>query len=278
MMVWRRVRADFLMRPRLGEYRRLLESALEASYRVVGIEQFWRREPGQPGSPGPGGQPVGRLLVLRHDVDTDPVTAGEMWRIERELGAAGSYFFRLSTIDWGLMSAIAAGGGEVGYHYEELATVAKRRRPRGRTAALGLLPEAREEFRGNLERLRSRSGLPLRVAASHGDFVNRRLGVANWAILADRAFRTAVGVDLEAYDDDLLARMPLRSADTSPPRCWIPIDPAPALARGEPVVYILVHPRHWRVARLANARDDLGRFVEEVAFRRPWPGSGRRGA
>jgi hypothetical protein len=192
-----------------------------------------------------------------------------MWQIERDLGIAGSWFFRLSTLDAALMAGIASVGDEVGYHYEELATIAKERRLRTREEALAALPEARDRFRANLEGLRAATGLPLRIAASHGDFVNRRLGVPNWTLLADRSFRVEVGIDLEGYDDDLLARMPLRSTDTAPPRRWREEDPLVAIERGEPVVYVLMHPRHWRVARLENARDDIRRVWEGATYLRP---------
>ncbi len=261
--MWHRVYADFLMPSRLDAYRCLLEAAQRADYRVMAIQEFW-------GLLGEGAiSPAQRFLVLRHDVDTDPPTAGAMWQVERALGVNGSYFFRLSTLDVALMSAIAEAGGEVSYHYEELAAVAKDRRSRTREDALRHLPEAQDRFRRNLGRLRSVTGLPMRVVASHGDFVNRRLGIANWVMLADRQFRRDVGVELEAYDDELMSQLPLRSTDTAPPRYWIPDDPLGAIMRGEPVVYVLVHPRHWRVDRAGNARDDLKRLWEGTAYRFP---------
>ena len=52
------------------------------------------------------------------------------------------------------------------------------------------MPEAKAEFAANLETIRSRTGLPMPVVSAHGDFVNRRLGMANWAILADAASAT----------------------------------------------------------------------------------------
>ena len=261
MMVWNRIYADFLMPSRLGQYARFLETALAGAYDVTGIERFWRM------ATSPSGLPAGRYFVLRHDIDTDPGTAGAMWRIERSLGVSSSYFFRLSTRDDALMAEIAAGGGEVGYHYEELSTVARQRRLRTPQDALRALPEARQQFRANLGALRSMTGLPLRVAASHGDFANRRLGVSNSTILEDRPFRDEVGIELEAYDDDLISRMPVRSTDSAPPQGWRYADPAAAIERGEPVVYTLVHPRHWRVARTVNARDDVRRLWEGLAYR-----------
>jgi hypothetical protein len=251
------------MRSRLDEYAHLLEAVLEAGYEVVGIERFWRDETQSlVDAPGP-------RLVLRHDVDTDPATAAAMWRIERDLGIAGSWFFRLSTRDDMLMSAIAAAGGEVGYHYEELATIAKARRLRTRDEALAALPAAREQFRANLEAMRDGTGLPMRVAASHGDFVNRLLEVPNWEMLQDPAFRREVGIDLEGYDDELLGRMPFRTSDTAPPKRWRDEDPTLLVSRNLPVVYVLVHPRHWRVARRVNAMDDIHRAWEGAAYRMP---------
>ena len=261
MIVWNRIYADFLMPSRLGHYAGLLETALGGAYDVTGIERFWRM------ATSPSGLPAGRYFVLRHDIDTDPGTAGAMWRIERALGVCSSYFFRLSTRDDALMSEIAAGGGEVGYHYEELSTVARQQRLRTPEEALRALPEARQRFQENLGALRSMTGLPLRVAASHGDFVNRRLKVSNATILEDRPFRHEVGIELEGYDDDLISRMPVRSTDAAPPQPWRYNDPVAAMARREPVVYTLVHPRHWRVARTVNARDDVTRLWEGLRYR-----------
>ena len=255
-----RLFADFAMPSRMAEFRGLLEAAQTAGYRVVSLDRVPEPDP-------TSGSGRGLTLILRHDVDTDPVTARRMWQIEQPLGIRGSFFFRLSTVDPELMGEIEADGGQVGYHYEELATVAKRRRVRDRATLIGLVPEARNEFRENLERLRRRTGLDLAVAAAHGDFVNRRLGVSNQIILADLAFRESVGIALEAYDERLLGAASTRHADTLHPTYWTPEDPLRAIARGEPVVSVLVHPRHWHVARRVNASDDVGRLVDELRLR-----------
>lgn len=261
--VWHRVYADFAMPSRLGAYQRLLEAALDAGYAIVSIEWLWDRI--RAGTLDLNA----RYLVLRHDVDTDPGTGRAMWAIERSVGANGSYFFRLSTVDLELISEIGQSGGQVGYHYEELASIAKERRLRTRAEALAHLPEAMERFARNLERLRLRTGQSMRVAAAHGDFVNRSLGVPNWALLTDLDFRIEVGIDLEAYDAAFMDHVSSRASDTHYPRFWIPTGPEAAIAAGEPIVYLLVHPRHWRVARVVNAHDDLHRFAEGLSYR--WP-------
>jgi len=261
--LWDRVYSDFLMRSRLSEYEKLLESALRASYRISSVGGTWRRI-----SDGVL-DPQERHLVLRHDIDTDPGTAAAMWDIDRRLGVESSHFFRLSTLAPALMAEIAAGGSEVSYHYEELSTVAKRRRFRTASDALAALPEAQDLFAANLRRLRATTGLPMRVVASHGDFVNRHLRISNWVILADRDFRRDVGVDLETYDEDFLRHLPDRHSDAEYPLHWDYHDPAEAIRAGTPVVYVLVHPRHWRVDRRANARDDIQRLVEGLRFELP---------
>jgi hypothetical protein len=258
-----RVYADFLMPSRLGQYQGLLQLALDRGYTITSVDQIWQMM----GREHPFD--TGRYLVLRHDVDTDPGTAGNMLEIERDLGVSGSYYFRLSTIDPTLMTAVQAAGGEASYHYEELATVSKRRRPRDRAAALRLIPEALDLFAANLERIRSQTGITARTVASHGDFVNRSVGVANWAILTDRGRRAQLGIDLETYDAGYLERFTGRYSDTQYPKYWVGDGPQAALDRGDPLVQILVHPRHWNVARRTNAIDDVTRAIEGLSYRLP---------
>ena len=255
-----RVRSDFLMRSRLDEYRRLLESTLLAGFRITSVGGLWRSIEAR------GLDPTEHYLVLRHDIDTDWRTGASMWGIERALGIRSSYFFRLSTIAPDLMADIAEGGGEVSYHYEELSAIAKRRGLGLSADALGHLPEAREEFAMNIGHLRALTGLPMRVVAAHGDFVNRRLGVTNSVVLEDPTFRRHVGVDLETYDPGYVRHITSRHADAPYPRYWEPTDPGAAIQAREPVIQILVHPRHWRADRVVNAHDDLNRLVEGLRF------------
>lgn len=251
-----RVYSDFFQRSRLDAYERLLETALRVEYQIVSVGGLWRRSQAGPLDA------TGRYLVLRHDIDTDSETARAMWNIDHRLGVETSYFFRLSTLDRELMTDIANAGSEASYHYEELASVAKRRRPRSRTDALRLLPEAKEQFAANLARLRTTTGLPMAVVASHGDFVNRRLGLPNWMLLDDGDLRRELAIELEAYDEAYLTHITTRHADGPYPRRWNPTDPLSAIEAHEPVIAVLVHPRHWRVNRVVNARDNAQRVVE----------------
>ncbi len=259
-----RIYSDFLMPSRLSEYRRLIESALADGYTVLSVERYWQLVTTT------ALDPAGRYLVLRHDIDTDQETAGLMWRIERSLGIEASHFFRLSTLDPVLMRAIADGGGLASYHYEELATVARERRPRNRDQAIALIPEAQARFAVNLQKLRKTTGLAMDVVASHGDFLNRKMGIANWAILADERLRSELGIRLETYDQNFLATVSSYHRDAPPPAPWMHADPFEAIKRREPVMYALIHPRPWRANVRVNALDDLNRLWEGLLYRRPY--------
>jgi hypothetical protein len=254
--------ADFLMPPRLDAYRQLVEAAIAAGYQVCSVAAFW--ELVKRGSVGRGL----RYMILRHDVDTDPATAGDMHRVDQRLGVHGSYFFRLSTVDHDLMRAMADAGDEASYHYEELATLIKRRRLRDRSAVIRAIPEARSWFRENLAALRAATELPIRIVAAHGDFANRAVGVTNTELLSDPAFRIEVGVELETGDPAFMDWVSSRHSDTHHPRYWMPPgDPLAAITAGVPVIYVLVHPRHWRADRIVNARDDARRMWEGLSYR-----------
>ena len=256
-----RAYADFWMPSRLEAYRALLETALREGYRICSV--------GQAGRTLRAGLPLGdRVLVLRHDVDTGVRTARRMWSIEQELGISSSYFFRLRTLDVPFLRAIAEGGGEASYHFEEFSTLALRRRIRRREDFAAVLPQARALFAGNLANLRERTGLAMEVVAAHGDWLNRRLGVQNSEILASESFRREVGVVLEAYDPVLLQAL-LKHSDGPPsePWLWESRDPQRSILSGVPAIQVLVHPRHWRVERGVNLRDDVARCAEELWYR-----------
>jgi hypothetical protein len=198
----------------LPELRELLVQAREAGYRPMTHDAFWRLASSE------GLDPAARYFLLRHDVDTDPATARLMHDVVSGEGAVSTFFFRLETFDVGLAREIEAAGSEVGYHYEELATLAKRAGAGGATDPTRLLPAAREAFVRNISALRTATGLPMTTAASHGDFVNRRLGVTNTVVLCDEGTRERGVIRLEAYDEALMSMITSRHSDTLAPDFW----------------------------------------------------------
>ena len=252
-----RVHHDYVRPERLDELERLLAHAARRGYTTMTLSAFAAGRPAD--------RPD-RVLLLRHDVDSDLSRADRMAAMERRLGVTGSWFFRIRTWDPALMRRLAADGHEVGYHYEELATVVKERGAATSTQARSLIDDARSRLAATLPELRAATGLPLDVLAAHGDFANRAVLVSNEELLADAAVRRRLGVRLEAYDVEPL--VDARFADGARPGAWSPGDPYEALDRGRPTVLLLLHPRAWGAAPLPNARADLDRLREGVAYRR----------
>jgi hypothetical protein len=254
-----RVYRDYLEPDRLDELRRLLRCAVEQRYETMTLLAFAERV-----AAGTLGARA-RVLLLRHDVDSHVPRARRMWEIERQLGIVGTFFFRRSTWDVPFMRELAAAGCEVGYHYEELATLIKEHGAPTAGAARELIVPARDRLRAALAELRADSGLALDVLASHGDFANRAVDVANVELLGDAAFRTQIGARLEGYDIE--AHVDVRCSDGAGPERWSPVDPELELARGARVVELLIHPRGWGAAPVTNARMDVERLIDGARYR-----------
>lgn len=247
------------MPSRLDELEELLLAALSEGYKVLSICDFLTlaRED-RLDFPS-------RYLILRHDIDTDVATAKAMWQLESRHGIRTTFFFRLLTADIALMNEINRGGGEVGYHFEEIATVAKHKGLKVTSNLDSLRKDAGELFCKNLATLRKKSGLPLRGIAAHGDFVNRRLGIINFELL-DPEIRQLMDIDYEAYDAELTDRLSSRFSDLEYPKLWKPGHPVVAIKRGDEVIKLLIHPRQWRSSPLANAKETATRIYEGLHY------------
>jgi hypothetical protein len=218
-----------------------------------------------------------------------------MFAVEKQLSILGSYYFRLSTVDLPLMEAIAECGSEASYHYEEIATEAKAYCLRSAEEVSARLPRIRQEFQENLHRLRDKTGLQMTTVASHGDWANRRLGVANTEILNCAELRRHLGVQAEAYDQALLNFVSARYADIASPARWVarcvaqpapgqgslrngaPGTPMAAVCDGVPVLYILLHPEQWQRGPVSHLKEHARRVKEAVTYqlRMPTPSSRR---
>jgi hypothetical protein len=255
-IAWR-VYQDFFMSSRLGEYERLLQQLLGQGYVVMRVSDLaaCARQGVMP-------EPA---CVLRIDVDSDLATARQMFTIAQALGVRATYYFRRSTTDAGLMRQIAAQGSEVGFHYEELATFAKRLGLRSKAEVDDALPAIRREFAANLRDFAAQLGRLPETIASHGDFINRRLRLANHYAI-DVAQREHFGLIAEAYDEWLNAPVRARFSDQGPPEWWTPSAPEEAIARRVSCLLLLVHPRQWRANAVENLRLNMERAVQDVVW------------
>lgn len=254
-----RLYADFLMPSRLGEYESLLRSGLERGYRFVPVRDFWERRDVLLGHE--------RVCVLQHDVDSDPRGARDFWNIERSLGLQSTYYFRLSTLDRRLVSDLAAAGVEVSYHYEELATLAKKLGLRSEDGIRRELPRMREMFISNVESLRAGSEMEIVTVAAHGDFTNRALGIPGNVVVDDSHLRERLGIIGDVWDPEVDDLVTSRHQDTLYPRFWVRGDLLNAFASEDSLVWVLFHTKHWKRRALVNLRDDAIRAYQGVSYR-----------
>lgn len=254
---WQRVYADFLMPSRLGEFERLLRTALANEYEILSVQSFFnlaRR-----------GQIRGKLMINRHDIDSDLKTAKRMFEIEKRLGVCASYYFRLSTIDIPFMQKLNCYGSEASYHFEEIATYAKRFCIKNKTDIVQNMPTIQAQFKNNVLGIRKQTNLSLSTVASHGDFVNRLLQIKNWELLTPE-LRAELGIILEVYDPEMNEYVISRYADRQYPLLFHPLSPYDAIDRGDQVILILTHSRNWDSNSISNLKEEYKRAWESMRY------------
>ena len=136
---------DFTIR----KYRQLVRTFVESGFRVLPVREYLETDPS------------GKVIVLRHDVDEQPLNALKMAEAEKELSVKATYYFRrVSKSDHpDVIRKIAAMGHEIGYHYEDL------------TLSEGDIPKAIESFARNLEYFRQY--YPVKTVCMHGSSSSR---------------------------------------------------------------------------------------------------------
>ena len=94
---------------------------------------------------------IGKVIILRHDVDRLAKNALAIAKIEKSLNIKASYYFRIvkESYDENIIKQIADLGHEIGYHYEDL------------SICKGDYESAIKHFELNLEKFGSVGGRPL---------------------------------------------------------------------------------------------------------------------
>jgi hypothetical protein len=254
----RRIYSDYGMPSRLCMHEKLIRAAQEAGFAQTSVRDYFDMVRS-------GHAASSKVIVHRHDIDTDLRTTRKLFEIEQKHGIRASYYFRLSTLDFGLMREIEQYGSEAGYHYEELASFAKRNKIKDPALVRERLPEIRDAFRKNFYWLEQQLGTKIRTVAGHGDFANRRLKVNNTEILADQQLREACGIECEAYDRDLLDHIDMYIADRPPPQYYVPTSPLNVIGVHHRIC-LVTHPRQVETNWKENTKDNLFRFYEAVTW------------
>lgn len=250
-----RLYSDYFMPSRMPAYEQFIVAARDMGYVQTSLRNFHA-------SIFRGGvRDEQKVVVHRHDIDTDLRTARKVFELEKKYQIHSSFYFRLSTLDLNLMREIEDYGSEASYHYEELATFAKKNRIRDAARIHAHMPEIRESFSRNFRTIERQLGTKMTTVASHGDFANRRLKLNNTELLKDQQLRDSCGIRCEAYDQALLQRFDFYVADRPHPTYYHPSPPKDALGTYQRICF-LTHPRQFETNWIENTKDNLFRFYE----------------
>lgn len=246
------------MPSRLGEYESILKASLDNGYRHLTLSEYFDIII--------SGKDTGNCFLNRHDIDTDVRTARRMFEIEKNLGIKSSFYFRLNNLDFELMKEIHEYGSEVGYHYEELSQFCKDNRIFDPTSIKKRYLDIERIFIRNFNSIEKRCGFKIKSVASHGDFVNRKLGIPNYDFMT-RELMDKCQITFECYDKRLISSFDMIISDTHYPVFYRPLNPLNVINDSLKVIYLLSHPRHWRTAPIENTSDNIKRLFEGFKFK-----------
>jgi hypothetical protein len=247
---------DYFMRSRLAEYDSLIRQSKKKGFAHLTISE-WHRAVISDRLPE-------KVVIHRHDIDTDTRTARKMHEIEQKHGVKATYYFRLSTLDRRLIRDIENSSSEVGYHFEELAQFCKDNKVHDASVAKRSMDQIREIFKINLQALRAQFACEFNSVAAHGDFVNRKLKLPSTLVLNDE-LKQQLSILCEGYDDHLMSSADIYIRDMQYPVFYSPVNFFEALDKYN-VIYFTTHPRQWETNVLVNTWDNLKRLFEGIRW------------
>lgn len=242
---------------RWREYRRFLESAAQAGYDFVALEEWVDR----------GFPREERLLILRHDVDQHPASALRMLEIERDFGARATWYFRWRTAQPAVIAKVAEFAAGVGLHYETLTRAHLAHDGQNRQE---LAERCRDVLRSELRAFAKAFG-PARSACPHGD--SRVPHVRNGDLLRDIDC-ASFGIEFDGNEIMRGKRIGHWLTDRSRPdgRWGNAVSPTEMFRDGVSPILCVIHPNNWVSGTSLWTDRALGAMLP--ATRRPrsgWP-------
>ncbi|MCQ1535486.1 hypothetical protein FTO70_07265 [Methanosarcina sp. KYL-1] len=226
-----------LQKPRWEEYENIVKHAVKNGYTVTSLFDWYMNYRSVPDQ---------KVLIMRHDIDYSISGASKMFKIERKIGVNSTFYFRWLTVNKKLIEEISKYGSEVGLHYETLATYAikkgiKKKNDFTECDYLSCVEELKKEII-NFNILFGKTY----TAASHGEPINRKLGLPNNILVKDSEIQE-FGLLAEAYSKDILNSVDIYISDASAKNgLWrYGVSPIEAVDKQMQVILLLTHPIHW---------------------------------
>lgn len=243
-----RIYADYFMPSRLDEYNNMLEEFINNDFKFITIDDYYNNR----------FNTEDKIIILRHDIDSDLKIAKEMFEIEDNYNIKSTYYFRLKTIDIDFMKYLNKKDIEVGYHFEEIATFAKKNKLKTKEEVYSNLDNIVKEFERNLSYFKD-LGIEVRTISSHGDWKNRELNIRNLELVDDNLLKKFKIIEAYSIEDNL----DFRIMDNPYPTKWVGGNPREILKNDYRRSLLLVHPRNWDSCFHVRLKEDLGRLLKK---------------
>lgn len=169
-----------------------------------------------------------------------------MFEIEKKNNVKATYYFRWTTFDKDLIKEISEQGLEVGLHYETIATYCIENEQE--ELKQKDIIKCREILKDEIKKFKEKSGVNIETISSHGNLVNRTIGIPNNALFYGQNYKD-YGIIGETYDRNI-RRYKIKSyiCDGEISRKYgfsYLANPIDSILKADRVIEFLSHPNHW---------------------------------
>ncbi|MES2588626.1 MAG: hypothetical protein V4622_06550 [Bacteroidota bacterium] len=255
-----RIISDYFLKNRMDVYEKIISSAIEKDYEFVSHKDFYELVKNN--------ELVGKkLFLIRHDIDTDPKLSYQWLKVEEKYKVKTTYYFRLKTLDFKLMNFIHQSGIHCGYHFEEIATYAKKYNLKNLAILRSKYSEVEQDFKKNLKEINSKLNFKIESIASHGDFANRIFGASNFDFINQELLKET-DLLFECYDPLFIDNFTTIISDYEYPTFYRGNkNVLQAIEDNDQIIHFLVHPKHWRSNWYWNTKEAFNRLIEGIKYR-----------
>jgi hypothetical protein len=228
-------RIEFELPAKLKDYQRLLLRSIDEGFEFYTVEEYWQKR---------NINIAQKYIVLRHDVDYDPVTAAALAILESNLQIKSTFYFRWSTSDKTIVKFISSMGHEIGLHFETIADYAKKHNLTLKEQVNNpqVFDECRSILKKEINDFEYFFG-DISSVTSHGDKWNISNHFSNAELLRDQDLSEYFIIVCASFLENYRAFFDLFIADSG--GHWTSESFDQALQNSPDRLYVLVHPDWW---------------------------------
>jgi len=241
-----RILRKIFQKNRLKQYADVLRYAKDKSYKLCSLYDWYTKYKD-------GNE---KVLILRHDVDLDPEGAYNFFKIENDLGATSTFYFRWLTEKPNIIKKIHNLGFEVSLHFETLANYARKNKLfKQEQINDDIIKECRNILSEEILSFEKKY-FKISTICSHGDIRNRILQTPNH-VLTSKDFLKQHKILFETYDKNIISLFDAYISDSS---IYSNFEwkhygsPYTAISNNLQTICLLTHPIHWNQSLAKNTK------------------------